>query len=577
MASLSTLATPGVYIREISTLPASIAPLSTAIPAFIGYTEKGPSEPTRITSMIDYTAIFGGAFNESYTVEITDGNILDITAESNSPYILYYHLLMYFGNGGGPCWIVSVGNYDYATPALDVLDFYDPSDPTIGVGQAELVDEVTLLVAPEAAQLSAANYRSVNDAMLAQCDKLKDRFTILDANSTGNPSADGLAFRNTCVSANFLKYGAAYYPSLDTILKRVYSADDVIIDDQRTAPDDIYATEPNNRLSTISGGIGVRSTFRVTALPIGTITITAFGTSVVLTSGVDFVATGAFDVIAASIISAINNHPTLSLLVRAQLDSAVVTDDKLFIVTRTGSGTAADLAVVPSNATWTTPAAPSSTAGTNNSQDTALYNAINTLIGSNVLRLNPSATMAGIYASVDSSRGVWKAPANVSVANIIGPSFQITEAQQGGLNVDATSGKSINAIRSFVGRGTIVWGSRTLDGNSNEWRYVPVRRLFTFVEESTKKATEFVVFEPNDMNTWLRVKGMITNFLTDIWKQGALAGAKPEDAFFVRVGLGETMTAQDILEGKMIVSIGMAAVRPAEFIVLDFMHKLQEQ
>ena len=85
-----------------------------------------------------------------------------------------------------------------------------------------------------------------------------------------------------------------------------------------------------------------------------------------------------------------------------------------------------------------------------------------------------------------------------------------------------------------------------------------------------------MVFEPNDMNTWLRVKGTISNFLSDLWKQGALAGAKPEDAFFVRVGLGETMTAQDILEGKMIVSIGMAAVRPAEFIVLQFMHKLQE-
>src|ERR1044072_1749755 len=198
--ALSNLATPGVYVQEISTLPPSIAPVSTAIPAFIGYTEKGPATPTRITSMIEYKAIFGGAFNESYTVKIEDGNELELTSASDSPYILYYHLLMYFANGGGPCHIIYVGNYSYSSPGVDVLDFYDPSDATIGIGQAELVDEVTLLVAPEAAELNTAEYRSVNDAMLAQCEKLKDRFTIMDVNSTGDPSADALTFRNSCRS-----------------------------------------------------------------------------------------------------------------------------------------------------------------------------------------------------------------------------------------------------------------------------------------------------------------------------------------------------------------------------------------
>ncbi len=139
-----------------------------------------------------------------------------------------------------------------------------------------------------------------------------------------------------------------------------------------------------------------------------------------------------------------------------------------------------------------------------------------------------------------------------------------------------SNGKAVNAIRSFTGRGILVWGARTLAGNDNEWRYVPVRRLFIYVEESIKKATEFVVFEPNDGNTWLRVKTMIQNFLLNLWKDGALAGAVPDDAFFVKVGLGETMTSQDILEGKLIIEIGMAAVRPAEFIILKFSHKLQE-
>jgi hypothetical protein len=152
----------------------------------------------------------------------------------------------------------------------------------------------------------------------------------------------------------------------------------------------------------------------------------------------------------------------------------------------------------------------------------------------------------------------------------------VSHDQQADLNVDATSGKSINAIRTFTGKGTLVWGARTLAGNDNEWRYIPVRRLYIFIEESVKKATEFVVFEPNDANTWLRAKTMIENFLSKLWRDGALAGAKPEEAFFVRVGLGQTMSAQDILEGRLIIEIGLAAVRPAEFIILKFSHKLQE-
>ena len=121
-----------------------------------------------------------------------------------------------------------------------------------------------------------------------------------------------------------------------------------------------------------------------------------------------------------------------------------------------------------------------------------------------------------------------------------------------------------------------MWGARTLAGNDNEWRYVPVRRFFNFVEESCKKSTAWVVFEPNDANTWAKVRGQIENFLNNLWRRGALAGAKPEHAYYVNVGLGLTMTSQDINEGKLIVEIGMAAVRPAEFIILRFSHKLQE-
>ena len=191
------------------------------------------------------------------------------------------------------------------------------------------------------------------------------------------------------------------------------------------------------------------------------------------------------------------------------------------------------------------------------------------------VEMPPSSAVAGIYASVDATRGVWKAPANVSVSAIIGPTLKINNVEQQDLNVHST-GKSVNAIRAFKGKGTLVWGARTLAGNDAEWRYVPVRRFFIMVEESVNKASAPFVFEPNDANTWVKVRAMIENFLLLQWRAGALAGAKPEDAFFVRVGLGETMTPADILEGRMILEIGMAPLRPAEFIILRFSQKMQE-
>lgn len=188
----------------------------------------------------------------------------------------------------------------------------------------------------------------------------------------------------------------------------------------------------------------------------------------------------------------------------------------------------------------------------------------------------PSAAIAGVYCTVDSTRGVWKAPANVSLTAVTSVTQKITHEEQGELNVDAQSGKSINAIRTFEGRGILVWGARTLAGNDNEWRYVNVRRFYNFVEESVQKATGQFVFEANDANTWVRVSTMIENFLTNLWRQGALAGATPQEAFFVKVGLGTTMTFDDVLNGIMNVEIGLAPVRPAEFIVLKFSQKMQE-
>ena len=202
-----------------------------------------------------------------------------------------------------------------------------------------------------------------------------------------------------------------------------------------------------------------------------------------------------------------------------------------------------------------------------------LYSAIKKSLQKNNIILPPGSAVAAVYCRVDKTRGVWKAPANVSLNEVIEPMVRINSMEQEDMNVTPT-GKSVNAIRLFEGKGLLVWGVRTLAGNDNDWRYISVRRFCNMVEESVKKACNSLVFEPNDANTWIKVRGMTENFLLLKWGIGALMGSKPDQAFFVHVGLGLTMTAQDIAEGRMMVMIGLAVIRPAEFIILRFSQKM---
>jgi len=186
----------------------------------------------------------------------------------------------------------------------------------------------------------------------------------------------------------------------------------------------------------------------------------------------------------------------------------------------------------------------------------------------------PSGCMAGVWALTDATKGVFYAPANTTPLGVVGLTLDIDDQEQEGLNVDAASGKSIAAIRSFPGNGILVWGARTLDGNSQDWRYINVRRTVTMIQQSLKLALRAFVFEPNDSNTWQSVIAMTTNFLTNQWKSGALQGASAADAFSVACGLGTTMTPQDILDGYLRLNIKIAVVRPAEFIVLQVMQQM---
>ncbi len=474
---MPTYRTPDVYVEEIQTFPPSVAEVGTAIPAFIGWTEKATRattndlvlKPTKIYSLKEYEAFFGFPPAPDIAVAVvvdTAGSHTVTVTPPSTWYILYYAVKMFFDNGGAQCYIVSVGNY-VTTPvqASFTLTGDVSSNPATAYGLQDgldaiaLEDEPTLIVIPEAVKLSNTDYPTLVQAVLTQCDRLRDRFAIFDVYGGGAAmDTTALATNRGYFGSNHLKYGAAYYPFVKTSFNHWVSA-----------------TENNVKVAVTTNGT-----------PAAAVGLDTFKTS-----------------------------------------------------------------------------------------NTTIYNLVKLALKDHFITMPPSAAVAGIYAGTDSARGVWKAPANMSLADVIEPVVKLDNLKQDDLNVDATTGKSINAVRAFAGKGTLVWGARTLAGNDNEWRYVSVRRFFSVVEESIKKSTYWAVFEPNDANTWVKVRGMIENYLTDKWREGALAGATPKDAFFVKCGLGSTMNAQDILQGRLNVEIGMAVVRPAEFVILKFSHKLQ--
>jgi phage tail sheath protein FI len=180
--------------------------------------------------------------------------------------------------------------------------------------------------------------------------------------------------------------------------------------------------------------------------------------------------------------------------------------------------------------------------------------------GDDTLFLPPSGHVIGIYARTDNDRGVWKAPANEVVRGITGLRSYITTGEQ-----DILNPRGVNAIRRFEGRGIRVWGARTLSSDP-EFRYVNVRRFLIFMEASIDRGTQWVVFEPNSPETWSRVVDSVSAFLHTQWRSGALFGRKPEDAFYVRCD-ETTMTVDDVQNGRLICDIGVAIVRPAEFVI----------
>lgn len=488
--------TPGVYIVEKNAFPNSVVEVATAVPAFIGYTEKAVNgnksllnKPWRITSMAEFRSYFGEAPKPKFDlVEDTDASAIAFNGKSytlnrTDKYILYYSMLLFYANGGGPCYIVSVGDYNT-----------DIAKENLELGIAPLIkeQEPTMVVIPEAVILEAENCYALQVAALQHCGyEMKNRFAILDVHNgykdRKDPDGDIVNQFRENIGSEFLDFGAAYYPWINTSI--------------------VQENELNFENLDIAG---------------------------------------------------------LQALLKEELGLTSFDDDKKTQIEAYIDGLKEGLSDVERN-----------TLHKVLTQLSPLYRDIMKEMRTTLNLLPVSAAMAGVYTMVDNTKGVWKAPANVGIATAISPTVNISHEEQEDLNVPL-SGKSVNAIRTFTGEGIKVWGARTLDGNSLDWRYINVRRTMIMLQESVKNAARAYVFDPNEANTWINVKSMISNFLNGIWKRGGLAGAVPDDAYSVHVGLGETMTPEDILEGIMRITVLVAITRPAEFIEITFQQQMQK-
>ena len=440
-----TYKSPGAYVEEIANPQAEALALETTVPAFIGYTDKGVEKLTfrKIVSLKEFEEHYcepdkkAGHFN-------TAGQRITRDLLKNE---LYYHMKLYFANGGSACYVLSLGRR-----AKDSRGSKD--DFLEGLAMLAAEDEPTLLVMPELTRLDFRDCMEVYQAALAQAAAKLNRFVILDVPE----GSDALRAFREGIGSNNLSYGAAYYPYLQ-----------------------IAVSEDDREDSSFNASID-----------------------------------------------------------QAQKDKGFKTPYRL----------------------------------KHGQNDTGDRRSIK-ITSPPVLTLPPGAAIAAIYCHTDKTRGIWKAPANVSLQGVLALDRNLSAEEQAELGADATGGKAINLIRSFPGKGILVWGARTLDGPGSEWKHVNVRRLCGFVEKSLTKTLAGFVFEPKEKNTWLRVTTMAENFLAALWRQGALVGLKPEEAFFVKTGLGSTMTPEDVEKGLIIVMIGLAVLRPAEFVIIRFSQKVQ--
>jgi len=631
-ALTKTRTTPGVYVTEFAAFPPSIVGVATAVPVFVGYTETAmdPSSKKQvylqaisISSMADYYNYFGMGFNTKYVVEnVTpaptptptpapsasgtpaptptpppaaaldydfEAPTSDGTTVTTARYIvgssavnedvvpqfnLYTAMQLFFANGGGNCFVISVNNYwgkQSTEPTPDQpATTISKDDLMAGLAVSNDTRGATMLVVPDACLLTTvvtdqttglSNYADYSDVvceMMRQSSTLQDRVAILDMPGALEPanwskramSAEADAFYTAIAPAQpYFSYGAAYGPAVESSVLGVSD-----VDYTNLQASDASTVTMNNLLTTQAQSLYAQKQ------PDGSYAETDKFKAVTMRIGAAFPVSGSAP------------SPTPTPTPTPSGSSAPPAS----------SGSSPRTAVVNGLlVSLPDPSVPTpTTADGKSALDQYLLNAVPLLSQAQQIlvgKLNvapPSGIMAGIWTQNDANRGVWNAPANLSLLEVIGPKVLLTDQDQGDYNAPL-NGNAIDILRAMVNRGTVVWGARTLDGNSLDYRYIQVRRTLIYIEQSIKEALQQFVFAANDGGTWATVTSAISNFLTQLWQAGGLMGDKATDAFSVKCGVPSTMTGLDVLNGYMIVNVTVQLIHPAEFIELTFTQTMQ--
>jgi len=500
---------PGVYVEEIERGPKPIEGVATSTAAFLGETERGPVQPRLVTSYNDYLRTFGGVF--------ADDKFMPQAVNA------------FFENGGHRAYICRI-TADDATPAFHDFDDYRVT----AVGRGGWGKRVFVKIGPSTTKVGPKPVGIRLQIAYWQTDP-------------GAPLPDPFA---GAVLAN--------PPTL------VESFDDVVLDNPGS---------PNHYSKRIGDpakpGQGNSSLILFDLKPGAAVPPQL---NVPVPSALDQGGTEGVAGISVADYVGQNNDPSLrtgleALLLDQYREVALVyapnaADDVVKKVVGHCENQRFRFAVIDAAAGQGNPGN-IDPRGDNDSKYAAFYYPWITISDPQSgarRKIPPGGAVLGIYARSDSERGVFKAPANEVVRGALDLEYNIDEGTQGVLNP-----RGVNVIRQFPGRGIRVWGARTLSSDAL-WKYVPVRRLFIFLERSIYEGTQWVVFEPNDERLWARVKDTIRLFLRTQWREGALMGATEAEAFRV-VCDRTTMTQDDILNGRLICEIGIAPVRPAEFVI----------
>lgn len=534
---------PGVYIEEVPAGPVPIEGVSTSTAGMVGLTERGPVAPRLVTSWIEYERWFGGhvPFSTSLFPRAVQG---------------------FFDNGGRRLFVARVHKSDAAEATLP-LGTADPAQTLVvtALGAGEWGNRVFVRVDPPSDPRTPNTFRLrlIYYSVLPPLP-LVDPFDLTQLSNTNRRDPDVVEdFDLLGIDPVGAGYVVTTVNAVSKLVQVAWSA-------PATPPGPslpAFAAPPGPFTQLAGGGDGVAP-----------LTATEYLGDPALPPDqwTGLIALEAIDDIALLAIPD-EVHPQLSAANQSAVTNAVV-DQCERLKDR--------FAVLAVNNTTD----PGTLAGQSPPRDTS-YGAIYypwirvfDPLTTDTLLVSSQGHLLGIYARTDEERGVHKAPANAGVRGIITidlsgtqwpVQYKVTKGQQ-----DLLNPKGFNVIRDFrsARRGIRVWGARTMSSDG-QWKYINVRRLFIFLEESIDKGTQWVVFEGNYEATWARVVQSVSNFLTSVWRDGALAGTSPEEAFFVRCDR-TTMTQDDIDNGRLICLIGVAPVKPAEFVIFRISQKTIE-